>query len=74
MNHIEQTDETIDQDLVIDYAEDLIKEHTITMVNAGNIPEAIALHAAIVTSKRLAQETAKKFYYETTRYLMELNE
>ena len=70
MNQNHQKYEVVDQDLIIQFAEDLIKEHTITM----DIPEAIALHAAIVTSRRLAQETAKKFYYETTKYLMDLNE
>lgn len=71
MNHIEHTDETIDQDLVIEYAENLIKEHK----DALTLPtRKSAISSASITSQKLAQETAKKFYYETTRYLMELNE
>ena len=77
MIHEEHNEEKVDQDLIIEYAEKLIMEMK------GNDPELIgssimnkkqAIYAASITARRLAQETAKKFYYEVTQYLMDLNE
>jgi hypothetical protein len=77
MIHEEHNEEKVDQDLIIEYAEKLIMEMK------GNDPKLIgssvmntkqAIYAASITARRLAQETAKKFYYEVTQYLMDLNE
>ena len=77
MIHEEYNEDKVDQDLIIEYAEKLIIEMK------GNDPKLIgsavmntkqSIHAASVTARRLAQETAKKFYYEVTQYLMNLNE
>ena len=77
MIHKEQNQEETDQDLVREYAESLIKEikgfdEKVTVGSTLNTQQAI--HAASITAKRLAKETAKKFYYQVTQYLMELNE
>jgi hypothetical protein len=76
MIYDEQDQEENDQDLVREYSENLIKEmkdyKETTIGTVMNRKQAI--HAASITSKRLAKETAKKFYYEVTQYLMELNE
>ncbi len=70
----EKTTEVIDRDLIIQFAEDLIKEMK------GSDPELIgstimdtkqSIHGASITAKKLAQVTGSKFYYEVTRYLME---
>lgn len=76
MIYDEQDQEENDQDLVREYSENLIKEmkdyKETTIGTVMNRKQAI--HAASIASKRLAKETAKKFYYEVTQYLMELNE
>jgi len=76
MIHDEQHNEENDKDLIREYSENLIKEmksyEETTIGSVMNRKQAI--HAASITVKRLAQETAKKFYYEVTQYLMDLNE
>lgn len=76
MNNIRHEEELVDEDLVKQYVEELIKEHkAFSPSNIGNVMEYDqALHAANVTCKRLAQETAKKFYYACITYIMDLNE
>ena len=76
MNHEVQTRETFDDDLMIQYVEDLIKEHkAFSVEEIGSIMDRQqAIHAAEVTCRRLAKETAKKFYYECIKYIMELYE
>jgi len=76
MIHDEQHQEENDQDLIREYSENLIKEmkdyEETTIGTVMNRKQAI--HAASITARRLAKETAKKFYYQVTQYLMELNE
>ena len=77
MIHEEHNEENVDQDLIIEYAEKLIiemKNNDPNMIGSAVMNTKQAVHAASVTAKRLAQETAKKFYYEVTQYLMNLNE
>jgi len=76
MIHDEQDQEENDQDLIREYSENLIKEmksYKETTIGAV-MNKKQAIHAASITAKRLAKETAKKFYYQVTQYLMELNE
>ena len=68
MIHDEQYEE-----LIREYAESLIKEmkdFDETIIDT-KMNKKQAIHAASVTAKRLAKETAKKFYYQVTQYLME---
>ena len=77
MIYEEHNEEKVDQDIIIEYAEKLImemKSNNPKMIGSAVMNTKQAIHAASVTSKRLAQETAKKFYYEVTQYLMDLNE
>lgn len=75
MNNIKHKKETVDKESVQEYVEGLIKEHK--GFNPLDISIALqyheAIHAANVTCKRLAQETAKPFYYECIKYIKELN-
>tara|TARA_R110000851_G_scaffold100671_1_gene216332 strand:+ start:338 stop:541 length:204 start_codon:yes stop_codon:yes gene_type:complete len=64
----EKTTEVIDEDLIIQFAENLIKE----MGNFSVMGKKQAIHGASVASQKLAQVTGSKFYYEVTRYLMDL--
>ena len=75
MNYINYNEE-VDKDLVIEYANELIKEHKSFPDNTiGSIMEYDqAVHAAKITAKRLAQESAKKFYYEVIKYLDDMDE
>ena len=75
MIHEEYNEEKVDQDLIIEYAQKLIAE--MKAGNPGLIGSEVmnkeqAVYAASVAARRLAQETAKKFYYRLTQYLMEL--
>ncbi len=76
MIHNEQHQEEDDQDLITEYAENLIKEmKSYSETTIGNVMNREqAIHASSITAKRLAKETGKKFYYQITQYLMELNE
>lgn len=77
MIHEEHNEEKVDQDIIIEYAEKLIiemKSNNPKMIGSAVMNTKQAIHAASITAKRLAQETAKKFYYEVTQYLMDLNE
>ena len=61
----------IDENLVIEFAENLIKEmknydETIINIMMSNTQ---AIYAATVTSKKLAQVTGSKFYYNVITYL-----
>jgi len=70
MIHTEHINKPTDDDLIIEFSEDLIKE----MMGITGIDRKGAIHAASITSKRLAHETAQKFYYEVTQYLIYLND
>ena len=70
MIHTEHSSKPTDNDLIIEFVEDLIKE--MMVVNVMDRKQAI--HAASIASKRLAHETAQKFYYEATQYLIYLND
>ncbi len=72
----EYNEDVVDQDLVREYAENLIKEmKNYKETTIGNIMDRKqAIHASLVTAKRLAQLSAQKFYYQVTQYLMDLNE
>lgn len=69
MNNIKHGEEVVDQDLVIQFVEELITEHKSDVIEHDQ-----AIHAASITCKKLAQETARKFYYECIKYIMDLNE
>ena len=75
MNYVDYNEET-DMDLVIEYANELIKEHkAFDDETIGSVMEySQAVHSAKVTAKRLAQESAKKFYYEVIKYLDDMDE
>ncbi len=70
----DQKVEEIDRDLVIEFVNELIKEHK--NFNPENISSTMnnnqAAWASHVTCKRLAQESGKKFYYECITYIMEI--
>ena len=68
MIHSKYNSKKIDKSLVIQFAEDLVKEH-LFFEN-----KKLAIHAAIITSKKLAHVTAQKFYYEVIKYLIEKDE
>jgi len=64
-------EEIIDNNLVVEYAEKLIKEHrglydkkVFIKMNRFN-----AIKSSIITAKRLASVTARKFYYKVIKYL-----
>jgi len=68
---IQKTNNIIDENLVIEFAENLIKEmknydDTIINIMMGNKQ---AIYAASVASKKLAQVTGSKFYYDAITYL-----
>ena len=75
MIHEEHNEEKVDQDLIIEYAEKLIAEMIASnpdLIGSAVMNKKQAVYAASVAAKRLAQETAKKFYYKVTQYLMEV--
>jgi len=68
---IEKYPDQVDENLVIEFAENLIKEmknydDTIINIMMGNKQ---AIYAASVASKKLAQVTGSKFYYDAITYL-----
>ena len=73
MIHEEQYQEETDSELVREYAENLIKEmKSYKETTIGTVMNREqAMHAASITVKRLAKETAKKFYYQVTQYLID---
>lgn len=73
MIYNEQHQEETDQDLIREYAENLIKEmKSYPETTIGSMMDRKqAIHAASITVKRLAKETAKKFYYQAAEYLMD---
>jgi len=73
MIHDEQHQVENDQDLVREYAENLIKEmKSYQETTIGNVMDRKqAIHASSIATKRLAKETAKKFYYQVAEYLMD---
>ena len=75
MIHKEHNEEKVDQDLIIEYAQKLIEEMkggNLNLIGSKVMNKEQAVYAASVAAKRLAHETAKKFYYKVTQYLMEL--
>ena len=67
----DQKTEKIDKELVKEFVEELMKEHKCySKSHIGFIMnQEQAIHSSIVTCKRLAQETGKKFYYEAMGYI-----
>ena len=73
INHKSESEE-INEDLIKKVAEDLIQEHRRGRTNCEDCighryDMHVGVYAAIVTSRKLAQETGKKIYYSVTSYL-----
>jgi hypothetical protein len=76
MIHQNSKSEEIHEKLVKKVAEDLIQEHRRGRTNCEDCighryDMHIGVYAAIVTSRKLAQETGKKIYYSVASYLEE---
>jgi len=73
INHKSESEE-INEDLIKKVAEDLIQEHRRGRTNCEDCighryDMHVGVYAAIVTSRKLAQETGKKIYYSVASYL-----